>query len=573
MAPLNKQIAPDSIAEVSQRLLLWANRQGSGLARVEYSSEFSRQRALQSLQSSLAETGVELTSIELPTQRTATEVVQFLLERLANVPSGVVSVSGFAGAFQSHHRLEDSLRVVNFNREVLTAFPLRQIWWMTPVLLQTSLRAMPDLHGWFSPQLTLSQSISGSYDNSSESRAPNPSSPSRNSNIDDARQRSHRLLAQLAAAQSEGAADMDLLTTYLLPALESLAEVGAQKEVRDLSSQYEKLLGSLQDVDTATERGEEPLSIATPLDSLARLYYSQGRYDKAEPLFRKALEIRQTELGDRHPSTATSLNNLAGLYRLQGRYGEAEPLYVQALEIRQTELGDRHPSTATSLNNLAGLYRLQGRYGEAEPLYVQALEIWQTELGDRHPDTASSLNNLALLYYSQGRYSEAEPLYVQALEIRQTELRDRHPDTAGSLGNLAKLYYSQGRYREAEPLYVQALEICQTELGDRHPSTATSLNNLALLYASQGRYSEAEPLYVQALEICQTELGDRHPSTASSFYNLAALYYQTQRHQQALAYIQQALDIYIPTLGPEHPTTQNAQGWLVGIQQAIDQST
>ncbi|MGB3292273.1 MAG: tetratricopeptide repeat protein [Phormidesmis sp.] len=529
MAPLNKPMAQGSIAEVSQRLLLWANRQGSGLARVEYSSEFSRQRVLEALKSSLAETGVELTSIELPTHRTATEVVQFLLERLANVPGGVVSVSGFAGAFQSHHRLEDSLRVVNFNREALTAFPLRQIWWMTPVLLQTSLHAMPDLHGWFSPQLTLSQSISGSHGDSPESRTLTSSSqPSRNSNIDDARQRSHRLLAQLAAAQSAGAANIDLLTTYLLPALENLAEVGAQKEVRELTSQFEELLGSLQDFDTAIEREGQPLGIATHLDTLAQLYYSQGRYDKAEPLFRKTLEISKTELGDRHPSTATSLNNLALLYKSQGRYGEAEPLYVEALEISKTELGDHHPSTATSLDNLAGLYKSQGRYGEAEPLYVEALKICQTELGDHHPSTATSLNNLAGLYKSQGRYEEAEPLYVEALKIYQTELGDRHPNTATSLNNLAGLYKSQGRYGEAEPLYVEALEIRKTELGDHHPDTATSLNNLASLYYSINRLPEAAAAVSGALDTLTEILGPTHPNTLTA--------------QQNLALIQQAID-------------------------------
>ncbi|MGB7250727.1 MAG: tetratricopeptide repeat protein, partial [Phormidesmis sp.] len=400
-------ITAGSIAEVRERLRLWSGREGRGLARVEYSSEFSRQQVVQHLQSALAESGIELASIELPRQRTAPEVVQFLLDKLAEVSGGVVSVSGFASAFQSHERLEDSLRIINFNREALIAFPIRQIWWMTPVLLQRSLHAMPDLHGWFSPQLMLSQSTSDSWRQSA--RAPLLTANSqRNSNIDDARQRSHRLLAEFAAARDAGAEEMDLLTTYLLPALQSLSEVGAQREVQTLIEQNEEILYSLPSVDISKEEPAQRLVVATNLNDLAELYYLQGQYQKAEPLLQKALDIRKAELGDsqrdgkaeRHPSIATSLNNLALLYKSQGRYGEAEPLYVQALEIRKAELGDRHPDTATSLNNLAALYESQGRYGEAEPLYVQALEIRQAELGDRHPDTATSLNNLAALYKS-----------------------------------------------------------------------------------------------------------------------------------------------------------------------------
>ncbi len=566
-----RQTGAGNIRDVSERLLLWAKRDGGSLAQVEYVSEFARQRVEQRLRDGLLAAGVAITSVELPTRRPATEIVEYLLTELAQVPSGVVLVTGFATAFESQVPLEDALRIVNFNREALIAFPLRQVWWMTPVVVQRSLHAMPDLHGWFSPKLRLSERVEKAHLNARSAvgqanllgvkSAGNADGPA--SSLDDARQRSQGLLAQFAAAKAAGAEDMALLTTYLLPALEALADVGAQKELRDLTLRFEGLLGSLK-------LSKSP-EVATGISRLAELYRDQGRYSEAEPLCLQALQLRKVELGDRHPSTATSLNNLALLYQSQGRYDEAEPLYVEALEIYKAELGDRHPSTATSLNNLAGLYESQGHYGEAEPLLVEAIEIWKAELGDRHPSTATSLNNLAELYRSQGRYSEAEPLLIEALEVTKAELGDHHPSTAASLNNLAGLYKSQGRYAEAEPLYVEALEICKAELGNRHPSTAAGLNNLALLYRSQGRYVEAEPLYIEALKIWKAELGDRHPDTADSLFNLAALYHNTQRHQQALSHIQQALEVYLSVLGSDHPTTQLAMSWLKTIQQALNE--
>ena len=86
-----------------------------------------------------------------------------------------------------------------------------------------------------------------------------------------------------------------------------------------------------------------------------------GAYDRAEPLYRQALEIRKKALGEEHPDYATSLNNLAALYHAMGAYDRAEPLYRQALEIRKKALGEEHPDYATSLNNLAALYRRDGR--------------------------------------------------------------------------------------------------------------------------------------------------------------------------------------------------------------------
>ena len=58
-----------------------------------------------------------------------------------------------------------------------------------------------------------------------------------------------------------------------------------------------------------------------------------------------------------HPNVATTLNNLAGLYYSQGRYSEAEPLYIQSLEIRERIFGINHPFTATIRENLAILQR------------------------------------------------------------------------------------------------------------------------------------------------------------------------------------------------------------------------
>ena len=83
------------------------------------------------------------------------------------------------------------------------------------------------------------------------------------------------------------------------------------------------------------------------------------------------------------------------LYRAQGRLAEAEPLWQRALAIRERALGPDHPDTAQSLNNLAVLYRDQGRLAEAEPLWQRALAIWERALGPEHPHTRTVRDNLA----------------------------------------------------------------------------------------------------------------------------------------------------------------------------------
>ena len=51
-----------------------------------------------------------------------------------------------------------------------------------------------------------------------------------------------------------------------------------------------------------------------------------------------------------------------GAVPAQGQYAQAEPLYKRALAIKEKALGPDHPDVATSLNNLAELYQAQGQY-------------------------------------------------------------------------------------------------------------------------------------------------------------------------------------------------------------------
>ena len=343
----------------------------------------------------------------------------------------------------------------------------------------------------------------------------------------------------------------------------SLNNLGSLYRKLGLYHEAEPLLKRALDI--REKMGTEHTDTATSLDNLALLYDAQGRYTDAEPLYKRALDIDEKVSGPEHPNTATSLDNLAKLYVAEGRYPEAEPLYKHALDIREKVPGPEHPDTAISLNNLAALYYAQGCYTDAEVLYKRALDIYEKVLGPEHPDTAASLNNLALLLYVQGRKPEAEPLLKRALDIRE-KMGTEHPDTATSLDNLAELYLDQGRYPEAEPLLKRALDIREKILGPEHPDTATSLNNLASFYYYQGRYPEAEALYKYALDI-REKMGTEHPDTATSLNNLALLYYVQGRKPEAALLYKRALDIREKILGPEHPDTTRISEVLKSLEQ------
>ena len=61
------------------------------------------------------------------------------------------------------------------------------------------------------------------------------------------------------------------------------------------------------------------MDVAGTLLTLAALYYTQGRYDAAEPLYKRSLTIREKALGPEHSDVGQIFNNLASLYEAQGR--------------------------------------------------------------------------------------------------------------------------------------------------------------------------------------------------------------------------------------------------------------
>ena len=252
-------------------------------------------------------------------------------------------------------------------------------------------------------------------------------------------------------------------------------------------------------------------------------FYMVAQYEQAEPLFKRALQIREQVLGSEHPDVAASLNNLALLYQAQGKYEQAEPLLKRALEIVEQAGGPEDLRVSKSLNNLASLYKVGQKYEQAESLLWRALRIDERSFGPEHPEVATDLNNLAELYRVQGRYEQAEVLCLRALAIREHVLGPKHPHTISSYNNLALIYHKQGKDQQAESLYLQILAIFEEVYGSTHPELALSLSNLALLYEDVGKYEEAKLFYQRALVICEHMLGPEHPTTSSTRDRYAAL--------------------------------------------------
>lgn len=104
------------------------------------------------------------------------------------------------------------------------------------------------------------------------------------------------------------------------------------------------------------------------LNKLALLHQSQQKYNAAQQLYQRALELSEKLPGDHGREVSSILMNLADLYQDESMYAKAEPLYRRSLELAEKVYGASHPKVARRLRRLAEIYRLQGKEKEAAPV-------------------------------------------------------------------------------------------------------------------------------------------------------------------------------------------------------------
>lgn len=174
----------------------------------------------------------------------------------------------------------------------------------------------------------------------------------------------------------------------------------------------------------AEAHGPQDARLATALHNLAILYYRVGKYADAEPLYKRAMSIREAVFKPTHPHVIQSLNDLAALYYAQGRYVATESLLKRMMEIIESDRHEAHPMFPQALENYAELLRAQGHLQEAEKMAARAQDLLLAKRYLRSTAAPASQNPGD----SQGH--ENPPAHEDAEDVDLA-----HPDAIASPGN------------------------------------------------------------------------------------------------------------------------------------------
>ncbi len=307
--------------------------------------------------------------------------------------------------------------------------------------------------------------------------------------------------------------------------------------------------------------GEHDMRLATSLTNLGVLYNSRGQFDKAEPLFERAVNIKQKALGPFNVEVFDSAARLCQFYIKRKKYEKADPICQKI-----TQFGEMQIRELTNMDNsfkhLQNYYSHHKEQEKARALVLQAEQITHTKAIDSSLELAVLLDQVADSYMTRRTGQdkpESEKLYKQSLALRERSLSGNHLALAQSYGNLGKLYAEENRHAIAEPLLLKAFTMCKETVGMAKPQTYQNLDAYAHSLVALGRQSKAEDLYRQAREAFSSAYGKGSSSLADVDLTLANVLENRGQYHEAATLVGEALKIKEKVNGPHHASLTSVQ--------------
>ena len=213
----------------------------------------------------------------------------------------------------------------------------------------------------------------------------------------------------------------------------------------------------------------------------------------------------EQSFGPDHPNIGVVLNSKTSSPCDAERYDEAERLHHRAMEIWIGAFGPDHPQVGSALNNLGLVERERGNHEAARNYFRQSVEVAEKAHGPNHADVATQLKNMAVEMHTLGDSEAAIPEMERALAIREEVYGPDHSYVGYILRELADIHRDTGDFAKAASLYGRAAELGRTDSGYRGGEVTTPRILQARCLSELGRTGEAEAVVRAELEACDEE--------------------------------------------------------------------
>src|SRR5262245_48686442 len=323
----------------------------------------------------------------------------------------------------------------------------------------------------------------------------------------------------------------------------------------------ERQITVLQALEKAVPRigrsfASQPLIEAAVSDSLGQTLSDLGQYDTAEPLLKRAIELRTQALGPRTAETALTWGRLSRLQQAVGRFDEAIASARAGIEA-QRGAAPRSPLMGQRLNDLGFAFWFAGKPDEAEQPVLEAISIGRAQAAPGR-GLAESLLLLADIMKSRKKYDEAVTLASESLAINETLFGRDNPTTSNARNSLGLILLAKGDLPKAETTLKETVEAMKRQLGDRNPQVASNIENLANVYFTEGKLDETIAMLQEGAAIRKEALGPKAPAVGRTYTNLGTVMMKAGRLKESDAAYREGIALMRSGVGAGHPDVASA---------------
>ena len=319
-----------------------------------------------------------------------------------------------------------------------------------------------------------------------------------------------------------------------------------QSEVDQRLGKFDVALKSINQAIAMKEDiyGKDHLSVAEALEVKVDLNLAQFRGKESKGLLEIIERIRKEAYDEKHPEYSNYQMRLAEYYSIGGRYEQAQKVIEKSLQICIDKFTSGHPEIIKRQVMSARLARISGNIIDAEKRIDEALRALGNRLKtEKSLIVASVLKELANIKRKQSDYKNSLVELERTIEIESKILGAESPGVVELLVNKVKLLIVFHHLVDANTVIENAIKNTIAEEPIYKRLRADLLDQRGILETSRHEFDKAIKSFDEAIKIKREMFGDNHVELAKLFVDKAVTLKVDKKYNKAFANLQEAQNI------------------------------
>lgn len=295
-------------------------------------------------------------------------------------------------------------------------------------------------------------------------------------------------------------------------------------------------------------------AILPVLNLCAEHHLLTKNFERAETLFRRALEVTESESPRSSERVKLATQKMAWLCLILNRTDEADDYFHRAQNVIEMDREASDESVAHAIRCRIYFYLAMNELQPAEDNLLKLLNIYQRDGQQTSYQSAFCLIALAVINSVQDDSNTSKDFSDRAAEIIRDKCAIGYMVDYLSLAEIINLYFGQQRLKEAHELVACTMLECEDSFWPHNPKAADTLTALAEFMRGQKKFKQAESIYKRAISIRELFYDKADAELAKLALNLGNMYLALRKYSDAEPLVKQAMKTRVRCHGVEHPS-------------------